>query len=249
MVRVYLTGRVALEVDGEVFLGPDLGSGQLTALLAILAAERHRAVSADELTDHLWSGRPPPAWSQAVRSLVSKLRSRLAAPGGWDPIQHWMGCYQLRLPPDTWVDIECARASVHDAEVELGRGRADLACGPALVAASISRDPLLPGWSSAWCDAGRQVLAEVRIRALECLAEIWLARGAPRLAIRDAAEVVARAPFREPAYRQLIRAHAAAGSRAEAVKAYEDLRRLLGEELDLTPSPETVSTLRAALAG
>lgn len=246
VVRIYLTGRVAIEVDGAVVAGAALGTGQLGALLAMLACERHRAVSSSELAEHLWADAVPAAWAQGLRSLVSKARDRLGRSAA--EIPHWMGCYQLRLPADAWVDVECAEAAIHEAERELEQGRPEAACGSALVAASITRDPFLPGWSSAWCDARRAELDETRIRALECLAEVWLMRGAPRLAARDAAEAVARNPYREPAYRQLIRAHAAAGSRAEAMKAYDDLRRVLDTELDLTPSPETAATLRRALA-
>ena len=247
MVRIYLTGRPALEIGDSVFTGAALGGGQATALLAILAAERHRAVSRGELADHLWSRSPPPESAQALRSLVSKLRRHFGQVHH-DPIPSCMGCYQLALR-DAWVDLECARSAIHDAEAELAAGRLRAVCGPALVAASISRDPFLPGWSSEWSDARRRELADVRIRALECLAEVWLAHGAHHLAIRDAREVVRRAPFREPAYRQLIRAHAAAGSRAEAARAYEDLRTLLSDELGVAPSPETVATFRRALTG
>src|SRR5436309_8485626 len=42
VVRIYLTGRVAVEADGLIRSGPTLGSSQLCALLAILAVERHR---------------------------------------------------------------------------------------------------------------------------------------------------------------------------------------------------------------
>jgi DNA-binding SARP family transcriptional activator len=46
-------------------------------------------------------------------------------------------------------------------------------------------------------------------------------------------------PFRESLYRLLMRAHAGAGNRAEALRAYERCRRLLADELGVGPPPET----------
>ncbi len=51
-------------------------------------------------------------------------------------------------------------------------------------------------------------------------------------------------PFRESGYRRLMRLHLRAGDRGEALRVYERCRRLLAEELDTEPSPET-EALRA----
>jgi SARP family transcriptional regulator, regulator of embCAB operon len=50
---------------------------------------------------------------------------------------------------------------------------------------------------------------------------------------------VALEPFRETSYQLLMRAHAAVGNRAEALRVYEHCRRLLSEELGVPPSPQT----------
>jgi SARP family transcriptional regulator, regulator of embCAB operon len=50
---------------------------------------------------------------------------------------------------------------------------------------------------------------------------------------------VAVRPFRETAWQLLMRAHAAAGNTAEALRAYERCRNLIAEELGVPPSPET----------
>lgn len=46
-------------------------------------------------------------------------------------------------------------------------------------------------------------------------------------------------PLREAGYQRLMRAQAAAGHRAEALRAYQACRRVLSEELGVDPSPET----------
>jgi hypothetical protein len=44
-------------------------------------------------------------------------------------------------------------------------------------------------------------------------------------------------PFRDSAHRRLLTAHAAAGDRGEALRAYDRYRRVLAEELGVGPPP------------
>jgi DNA-binding SARP family transcriptional activator len=50
---------------------------------------------------------------------------------------------------------------------------------------------------------------------------------------------VATAPFHERGYRLLMRTLVACGNDAEALRLYDDLRRLLREELGIAPSAAT----------
>ena len=118
-LRVYLAGNVAVE-NGDVLLPEKRLPGRQGRLtLAVLAWERERAVSVDELADIVWDGDAPAAWQTALRALVSKLRTALDDAGTGASIEHAFGCYQLRLPADTWLDVEAANAAVHEAEAAL----------------------------------------------------------------------------------------------------------------------------------
>ena len=77
------------------------------------------------------------------------------------------------------------------------------------------------------------------MRALEAYGEAGLGLGGTELpAARDAGRaLVALTPLRESGHRLLIRALAAEGNIAQALRAYEDLRRLLADELGIDPSP------------
>jgi len=46
-------------------------------------------------------------------------------------------------------------------------------------------------------------------------------------------------PFRETAYQLLMKRHAAAGDRAEALRVYARCREVLRDELGVDPSPQT----------
>jgi DNA-binding SARP family transcriptional activator len=55
------------------------------------------------------------------------------------------------------------------------------------------------------------------------------------------------APFRESGHRRLMRAHAAAGDRAEALRVFEECRVLLRNELGVNPSAQTQAIHRELL--
>jgi DNA-binding SARP family transcriptional activator len=69
--------------------------------------------------------------------------------------------------------------------------------------------------------------------------DIWFANDEPALAVEAARGSIALKPFRETGYQRLIRLHKAFGNRAEALRVYEDCRRLLASGLGVDPSPDT----------
>ena len=105
-------------------------------------------------------------------------------------------------------------------------------------ARAISGRPLLPGHEGAWVEARRTALHQLHVKSLELLVDVRLAAGQPAQAVGPAGELVALEPFRDSAYRRLLRAHSAAGDRGEALRSYDRYRRVLAEELGVGPSPE-----------
>lgn len=240
-LRVYLTGTIRLERGAVLLDESHLPGRQGRVAFAMLAAERDRAISTDELSEQLWGGEPPGAWEVALRSIVSKLRAALGPVGlDGDPrIEHAFGCYQLRLPADAWVDLEAAADAVHRAEAALRDGDPEEAMGWSLAANAIARRGFLPGEDRPWATGRRAELQAIRVRALECRAQVNLERGEHEAAARDAELVVSVEPFRETSHRLLMRAHVAAGNPAEALRAYERCRSTIVEELGAGPSTET----------
>jgi DNA-binding SARP family transcriptional activator len=137
------------------------------------------------------------------------------------------------------VDLEAAAGALHRAETLARTGQVDEACGWALAARAIGARPLLPGAEGPWVARRRARLRDVYLRSLEVLANVWVRRGEPGLAVADAEEALRLEPFRESTYRTLMGAHAAAGNRAEALRVYQRCRDLLAEELGIDPSQET----------
>jgi len=238
--RVYLAGSIAVEGDDAVVRDSAFGGHQLRLLFAYLVCADGRPVPKAELAELLWPDGPPQSWEVSLAALVSKLRSLLAKSAvPRDAIDGALGAYHFRLPADSWVDVAAVGANVYQAEGAMLRGEPRQALPHALIASAISRRVFLPEDSGAWVERKREELTEQRVRALELLAQALLADGDHARAASAATDVLDLDPYRETGHQLLMKAHAAAGNRAEALRAYERCRRLLAEELGVDPSPAT----------
>lgn len=219
----------------------DFPAQQGRAAFAVLVGERDGRVARGVLVEALWPGGPPRSGPAALNSLISKLRSLLSRAGvdGSAALAVNGGCYELRLPPGSWVDHEVAMDSIHEAEAALRAGDPARAYGPSAVAHHIARRAFLPEETGRWFESRRDRLAGVLVRALECRAEVYLWNGEHSLAAEAAHEVIALHPFRETGYRLLMRALVAMGNGAEALRVYERCRSLIAEELGVGPSRQT----------
>lgn len=249
-IRVYLAGPVSVENGDAVVREPDLGGRQSRLLLASLACADGRPVPKDELAELLWPGDTPPSWDVSVAALVSKLRSALArADLPRDAIDGALGCYQLRLGPDAWVDVLAVGANLYQAEGALLRGAPAEAMPHALIACTVTRRPFLAEEHGTWVEGTRARLREQRLRALEIFAEALLAAGDHARAVGAASDVLELDPYHETGYQLLMRAHALVGNRAEALRVYERCRKLLSAELGVDPSATTEKVYLDILRG
>jgi len=249
LVRIYLAGRVSLEASGRLIDSAQLPGQQGRIAFAHLTLERGRPVTRAELADVLWRHRLPAAWESALSAIMSKLRSLLSQGVLQESITlaGARGCYELRLPPNVWVDLEAAAEAIHEAESALKTGDPRAAYGPSAVAQHIARRPFLPGEQGPWVEGWRDRLRDILMRALETRAEIYLWNSEPALALQSAKELTALEPFRETGHRLIMRAHVATGNTAEALKAYEQCRALIASELGVDPSPETKAVYETVL--
>jgi SARP family transcriptional regulator, regulator of embCAB operon len=250
VTRVFVLGRVEIESEGGLITEPRFPGRQGRKLFAYLACNRQQPVTPEELAEALWRDALPPAWGSALHALISKLRKLLDQVGGGGALsltaEH--GNYLLRIGGDVWIDREAAAEAIDEAEALLRAGDVKQAWGPCNIAAISARRPFLPGEEGDWIERERGRLHAILVRALDCLADIWLANDEPALAIEAARGSIELEPFRETGYQRLIRLHTALGNRAEALRVYEDCRQLLVSELGVDPSPDTEALFLELLA-
>ncbi len=230
-MRVQLCGATVIERDGER-LEHRLPGRQGRLLFAYLAINRHRPVGRDELLEALWSQGLPSAAEAGLNALVSKVRKALGP-----EVLEGRSSLRLRLAEGTRIDVETAVEAVHRAESQIALGACRRAWGPALAALFTSEREFLPGEDAPWVDDQRRQLAEVRIRALEAYATAACGIGGTELpaAARAGRELVRLLPLRETGYQVLMRALAAQGNAAEALRVYTELCETLREQLGVSP--------------
>jgi len=240
-VRLYLTGRVAVRGPSGLVQEEGLPGRQGRLLLTYLAIHGRHPVPTDRLASVLWGTRPPPTWPALLKTVASRTRTSLQRAGlpSEGVIDGRSGAYQFRPPDDIWIDVEVAARSVDRAEAALRQRDLRETWAEATVATAVARRPFLAQEDADWIDDVRDALRETRLRALDALVEVWLTRGHHGLALSLASESVGIAPFRESSWRRQMRAHAAAGDRAEALRAYQRCVRLLEAELGVGPTNQT----------
>ena len=244
-IRIYLTGRVALEVDGVVVLDERRFRGRQGRLVfAYMVCHRTRAVSREELAILLWPKEMSPSWSIGLSAVISRFRGILSSDALRNQgvsLSRGLGQYRLILPSDAWVDLESGVSAIDRAESAMRNDDYGSILGPATVAATIARRSFLSGVSGHWVESQRRRQERQLIRALDCLSSMRLHTNEPDLAVESSIEAISLDPYRESSYQLLMHAYLATGNRAEALSRYHHLRELLADELGTEPSPETES--------
>ncbi|WP_206785667.1 BTAD domain-containing putative transcriptional regulator [Amycolatopsis sp. MtRt-6] len=223
-----------------------LGGPQLRGLLALLALDAGRVVSAGRLIDGLHGEHPPEGAAEALQSQVSRLRRRLRDGGAPDGLVEFTPAgYRLAVDP---ADVDLHRFERLTAQA---RETADPVvkfklCTEAL---ALWRGPALDGLA----DPPRAArLAELRLRATEDRVEAGLALGHHERLVAELRELTREHPLRERLTAQLMRALHGSGRSAEALAVFAETRERLAGELGADPSAELadahLAVLRAAPA-
>ncbi len=242
--RIQLCGRLVVLIEGAR-LESSLPARQGRILFAYLATNRIRPVTRDELGGALWPGEPPAATEAALSALLSKLR-RVVGP------EQLAGRHalQLGLPEGALIDLEAAEEAIHRAEAAITRKDWTAAWPASRVALHTATRGFLVGLDGPWVEAQRRRVHDLRVRALEAVAETGLGMRSHELrsAERSGRTLTELEPFRESGYRYLMEALAERGNAAEALRVYDRLRTVLRDELGAAPSGETQLLHRRLLA-
>jgi SARP family transcriptional regulator, regulator of embCAB operon len=236
-VVVQLCGRLVVRSEGAEVTGL-LPGAQGRVAFAWLVCNRHRSAPREELATAIWGEARPAASAQAVRALLSKLRSvigRESLPAD--------GPLRLRLDDQANVDVEVAARAIHDAESGVARQEWERAWIASQIAINVTRRGFLTGHDGAWVEERRGELGSQYARALATLAAAALALGETELltAERAARELVATEPLSEGATALLMRALDERGERPAALVIYEELRLRLREALGVAPGPQLLA--------
>ncbi|MFD9892171.1 BTAD domain-containing putative transcriptional regulator [Amycolatopsis sp. NPDC059027] len=242
-MRVALLGPLrAVQDDGTPI---EIGGARLRTLLARLALDPGRPVSAEALIDGLWGDTPPADAANALQSLVSRLRKALGA----GSVESGAAGYRLALQPD---DVDVSRFERLAAD-----GRRELTAGRETRAAELLADAMESWRGTALADvldapfAGAPAarLEELRIEAAEDLYDARIRVGQHAEVLADLTALAGEHPLRERLAGLRVRALCAAGRQSDALAVYAAIRETLADQLGVDPSAELQEIHLAALRG
>ena len=246
-VRISVLG--PLEVTAIAGQPVRVGGHRVRALLILLALDAGRVVPAHALIDRLWGEDRPADATNALQSLVSRLRVALRQAGVPDGVlESRPAGYRLAVPPDA-VDAIAFESQARAGRQALARGAAQEAAAllrPALGAWRGSALADVAGEEFAFAPAAR--LAELRAAATLDRIEADLALGAADVVlVGELRALTADEPLAERPAGLLMRALAATGRQAEALAVYQQIRDRLADRLGVDPSPQLEQAYLAIL--
>jgi DNA-binding SARP family transcriptional activator/ABC-type oligopeptide transport system substrate-binding subunit len=221
-----------LSADGREL---PLGGTKQRATLAMLLLRPNEVVTSDQLIDGLWGDSPPPTAGSTLKTYVSRLRRVLAEDGdGARLVTQPLG-YRLGVGPGE-LDLErfealLSRARSLRVSGDVPAARACLVDALSMYTGSPLQDlthvPFAPG------EIGR--LEELRLGALDLRLEADLLSGRHTEVIGELEALVARFPFREVLWGDLMLALYRGGRQGDALMAFDRARRILSDELGIDP--------------
>ena len=249
MLHFNILGTLQLETrTGAV----NLTSPRMKSVLAMLLLHGSRPVTTESMINEVWPGRPPRSSVATMQTYIYQIRKVLAEIGGRDAekilVTDGSG-YHLDIGPDhldytrfiekydqgrtlllAHRDQEAAEVLADALALWRGRPLADVHLGSTLAAEVIRME-------------------EQRDGALRHRIEADLRNGRHVELIPELQFLVRTEPLHEWLHAQLLSALTRAGRRADALRAYQDVRRILRDELGLGPSKELEQLHMQVLTG
>jgi DNA-binding SARP family transcriptional activator len=226
-VRLTLLGGFRLVV-GDAVLPVPPAAQRLVAVLALTGPASRARVAGT-----LWPESPQVQAMTNLRHVMWKLQNAVTDP---PPVATTVRG-ELHLAP--WVSVDVQQL-VEDSYGLLHEGRLPQDPGTIGVLRSGPCE-LLPDWDEEWLQDERERLRHLRLHVLESWAEALAQWGRFGLAL-DVALVALRSDvLRESAHRTVIKVHRLEGNVLEARRAFDTCRRVLAEEMGVTPTAETVA--------
>ncbi|MDS0132227.1 MULTISPECIES: BTAD domain-containing putative transcriptional regulator [unclassified Amycolatopsis] len=212
----------------------EVGSAKCLRVLGVLLLHANRRVDREQIIEGAWGGKPPRSAVNLVQKYVGDVRRSLELDDG--SLQTVGTGYLLRVAPGR-LDSDRFAAGLDRARETRGDG--DLAAARQHLAEAMTlwRGPAFSGIDTPAAATERARLDEYRLGALEDLAELDLLRGEHAPAIPELSRVTGEHPYRERARELLMLALYRSGRQGDALAVFDDIRRLLAEELGANPGP------------
>lgn len=239
-ISFFCLGKFRLEVHGV--LVKTRGRSNALKILKFLA-QRRRPCASEVLMETLWPENEVKATANRLRVEIHTLRQILTANiKAPDVIVYHDGCYELNSDIDFWSDADEFEAFWHQGvRFEADGDYREAARCYEQAARLYVGDYLEEDLYEEWTLFRRESLRDGYLYLLGKLAGWCAEEGNYGGCISYSHRMLAQDPYREDAYRLLMRCYADLGQKATALHWYDVCCTNLQKGLDVTPSQETSS--------
>ena len=234
-----MLGPVALGIDGT---DRDLGSPKQRCVFAVLALSAGQVVSVDRLVQEVWGDEAGDSAVSTLQVYISRLRRSFG-----DPSANGSGPRLLRRPPGYLLDVPSDAVDGHRFARLVAAARGRTAEEPIAALRQLDEalelvagTPLADVAEQLGDASGAEIarIEELVLLAREERLRALLGVGDAPAVVGEARSLIEKHPLREGLHASLILALYRAGRQTESLAAYEQLRRLLADELGIDPGPE-----------
>jgi DNA-binding SARP family transcriptional activator len=220
-------------------------AGRQRAVLAMLILDANSVVSRSALIEGVWGEHLPEAPEAALHVAISRLRSQLGVVGS--RISGERGGYRLDAAWDE-VDVSLAESLLRDGRSGISMGDSSAAARAFERALELwTGDALEELQTYGFSEVASRRLKDLRIALIEARNDAYLSTGRHLEVLGDVETWIEAEPWREHLRAQHVVALYRAGRQAEALRACEDLRTALRDDLGLEPSVEMQELARRVL--
>jgi len=236
ITRIALFGALEIVHDQAAPLRPS--TQRVLALLGYLIAHHDVPQSRDKLVDVLWPDLLPRQGRRMLSDTLWRARRLLTPPSQTDTPTLVMSGDAVTFRPGTsiWVDLiafeQFLQPPANQPSQPIERLRA---------AVEFYRGDFLEECYDDWALYERERLREQYLSALQMLLTHDQEQRAYDLALQHALRLIQADPLREEVHRALMRLYYLLGREADAIRAFEQCRDALINELGVEPEPETLS--------
>jgi DNA-binding SARP family transcriptional activator len=219
-----------VEKEGELLPGSAWRSALARHILFYLLV--HPRQSRDQIESTFWPDLSP----EKAKATFHVVKHQAHRALGRALISFRDGFYTIELDPDCWFDVTAFEALLAGQDHRQARLEE---------AVTLYQGDFLEDYDAEWCLLLRERL---RLRYRDGLLElggIYTAQHQLDRALEVLGSALSIDDLHEPTCRALMRLHAKGGSARAALEQFEQLKRRLQEELETTPSPETVTLSQA----
>jgi DNA-binding SARP family transcriptional activator len=233
--KIHISLLGPLSITGAEHTGNLRSAGeQLIAYLAL----HPRGARRDELTEAIWPAEDPKRSRQSLWQNISEIRSLL-------------GNALIADRAHYALDRRCVTVDIEELELQLAEAEATQAPVPRRQslerALRLFRGQPLAGFDQLWADPYARNLQATHAELLEQVGHARLAAGDARGALQAAEQGLDVDNLNEGLWRLAMQAESQLGLRESVGQRYEQLQRLLDEQVGLQPEGETRALYRELL--